>query len=214
MNLDLESPDPQRSPGRTFPTIRPVPVPRSPTTETKHSATSTATSVNIDEHPRRSKTWKPSGLKPRFLVPLALLSALLLASLIIISTINHKNNSLIQVDSPDLITTAQSFAYNYLLMIIAVLYSFFWQIVDSDARRFEPFPDLSRAEGVRGDELFFEYAYKNAFAVPFLALRRKHSGVALASFAYLLSTILLGSLASSLMGVKSVTISEIVNVST
>lgn len=157
MNLDLESSDPQRSPGRTSPTIRPVPVPRSPTTETKHSATSTTTSVNIDEHPRLSKTWKPLGLKPLFLVPLALLSALLLASLIIISAISHKNNGLIQVDSPDLITTAQFFPYNYLPIIIAVLYSFFWQIVDSGARRFEPFPELSRAEGIRGDELFFEY---------------------------------------------------------
>lgn len=93
--------------------------------EAKHSATSTTTSVNIDEHPRRSQTWKPSGLKSRFLAPLALLSRLLLASLIVISAISHKNNGLIQVDSPGLITAAQFFVYNYLPIIIAVLYSFF-----------------------------------------------------------------------------------------
>ena len=94
-----------------------------------------------------------------------------------------------------------------------MLYLLFQQIVNSDARRFEPFLDLSQAGGVR-NELFLEYSYKNAFIAPFLALRRKHSGIALTSFTYLMSTILLSSLTSSFMGVKSVTISEIVNAST
>ncbi|MCJ1243496.1 hypothetical protein MMC30_000693 [Trapelia coarctata] len=202
MDLELEPLYRPLSPGNTA-------LPRIPR---KPGKVSTTAYVNGDQ--MHTEPWRPPGLRLPYLAAFAVVSASLLAILLLISTASNTKNGLIQVDNPDMITGAQFFAYNYLPVIVAVIYSLLWQVVDSDARRYEPFPDLSRPGGIRGKELFFDYAYESSFIVPFIALRRKHAGVALCSLAFLLSSIVLGSLSSSLMGVTPISLSKVVSINT
>lgn len=211
--MEPECPDEKSAADGPVPSL--IPTAPSSFPKSNSDAISGESSIHLQSSFEPAKTWKPLGLRIHFLLPLACLSALLLAALVFLAMFSHKNNGLIHLDGPDKITNSQYFTYNYLPVIIAVLYSFLWQIVDSDARRFEPFVDLDSHEGIGINELFYDYAHRSALAVPFLALRKpfsalrgKHSGVAFASCAYLVSSIVFPSLASSVFAVESITLLE------
>jgi len=68
----------------------------------------------------------------------------------------------------------EAFPYLYLPTIIAVLYSIFWSWIDLDAKRFEPFHQLSKLGGASGkDSLLLQYPFDFIASVPIKALRRQ-----------------------------------------
>jgi hypothetical protein len=67
-----------------------------------------------------------------------------------------------------------SFAYLYLPTVIAVCYSMVWSWVDLDAKRLEPWFQLSQEQGASAeDSLLLQYPFEFLAFVPLKAARRK-----------------------------------------
>ena len=155
-------------------------------------------------HIRIMQPWRPFGIRNIFFFVLSLLSLALLCVVTYLFVSSEKQNGIYHIGAEQSIPAGIFFAYKYLPVIVIILYSLMWAVLDADARRYEPYPDLSRPEGTSGDSLFYEYSYEYALLVPFKAIRRRHWGVCLASSAFLLSAIILDSFAASLLGVENV----------
>lgn len=66
-----------------------------------------------------------------------------------------------------------SFAYLYLPTILAVFYSMIWSWVDLDAKRLEPYFQMSKLEGASArDSVLLHYPFEFVAFAPIRALRR------------------------------------------
>lgn len=84
------------------------------------------------------------------------------------------------------------FTWRFLPISSAVVLGLLWGIVDADVRRFEPFYQMSREEGATiGESLSLDYISMLGLIVPFVAISRGHVGVAMVSFSYLVTTVVL-----------------------
>lgn len=73
------------------------------------------------------------------------------------------------------IPRAANIAYLYMPTTVAVLYSLLWTWVDLDVRRMQPWLELSRPGGARGDRsLLLNYPFEFLAFVPVSAWRRRH----------------------------------------
>jgi len=73
------------------------------------------------------------------------------------------------------LSVGQSFGYLYLPTIIAVFYSLLWACIDLDAKRLEPYYQLSKPSGAFGkDSLLLHYPFDFVAWVPLRALKRRH----------------------------------------
>ncbi|KAI4262132.1 MAG: hypothetical protein L6R42_002686 [Xanthoria sp. 1 TBL-2021] len=76
---------------------------------------------------------------------------------------------------------AVSFAYKYLPIITAVLYSILWSWIDLDTKRLEPYFQLSRPMGAdAADSIWLHYPFDFIAYAPLKALRRRHWAVVFA----------------------------------
>lgn len=67
------------------------------------------------------------------------------------------------------------FSYLYVPTIIAVLYSLIWSWIDLDAKRMQPWFELSKKDGVTAENsLFLDYPYDFVATVPFKAARKRY----------------------------------------
>ncbi|KAF2133280.1 hypothetical protein P153DRAFT_331890 [Dothidotthia symphoricarpi CBS 119687] len=83
----------------------------------------------------------------------------------------------------------RSFAYLYMPTIIAVIFSIFIVWIDNDAKRFEPYRQMSKPDGAFGkDSLLLQYPFDFMPFVPFTAAKRRHWLVFWASLATFLTT--------------------------
>ncbi|KAF2749431.1 hypothetical protein M011DRAFT_456902 [Sporormia fimetaria CBS 119925] len=83
----------------------------------------------------------------------------------------------------------RTFAFLYLPTLLAVLFSIFVAWIDLDAKRFEPFHQLSKPGGASGkDSLLLHYPNDYIPIVPYLALRNRHWLVFWAATAFVLTT--------------------------
>jgi hypothetical protein len=76
----------------------------------------------------------------------------------------------------------RSFIYLYLPTVIAVAFSIFIVWIDNDAKRFEPYHQMSRTDGAFGkDSLLLHYPFDFMPFVPFVALKRRYTKSGLGS---------------------------------
>lgn len=66
-------------------------------------------------------------------------------------------------------------SYLYVPTIVAVLYSLIWSWIDLDAKRMQPWFELSKEEGVTAEmSLFLDYPYDFVATVPFKAAKKRY----------------------------------------
>ena len=124
----------------------------------------------------RSRTmWKPWTLRwPVFTAVIAVTMAMgtLLA---ILQLKNDKHGGIIFADHVSDFSTGSTFLYLYLPTVIAVFYSIGWSWIDLDAKRLEPWFQLSKPEGATSERsLLLQYPIDFLAFVPFRAARTRY----------------------------------------
>ncbi|KAK7749491.1 hypothetical protein SLS53_000066 [Cytospora paraplurivora] len=77
--------------------------------------------------------------------------------------------------SEDEIPQSVNIAYLYMPTTIAVLYSLIWTWIDLDVRRMQPWFELSRSNGAKGDQsLLLDYPFEFLALVPVTAWKHRH----------------------------------------
>lgn len=123
----------------------------------------------------RRQAWKPVTLKAPFLLSIMLASSALIVMLQYLLISSQRNNGIIFSANINELPLNRSFAYLYLPTIIAVIYSFLWSWIDLDAKRLEPFFQLSQDGGASAkDSLLLQYQFDTIALVPLKAIRQGH----------------------------------------
>jgi len=121
----------------------------------------------------RRQAWKPVTLKAPFLLSIMLASSALIVMLQYLLISSQRNNGIIFSANINELPLNRSFAYLYLPTIIAVIYSFLWSWIDLDAKRLEPFFQLSQDGGASAkDSLLLQYQFDTIALVPLKAIRQ------------------------------------------
>jgi len=88
---------------------------------------------------------------------------------------------------PNTLSAASTFAWLYFPTLSAVFYAIFWQVVDDEVKRMEPFYQASRSTGAKGDRsIFASYISIPPVLVPLQAIRWRQMAVFLSSMTYVL----------------------------
>ncbi|KAF1986545.1 hypothetical protein K402DRAFT_404272 [Aulographum hederae CBS 113979] len=141
----------------------------------------------IDEDAYQTRRWKPHSLRIPFLVGIIVISLGLLAALQVLLTRSQKDGGLLFASRINDLPIGQTFAYLYLPTVIAVSYSFLWTWIDLDAKRLEPYYQLSKDGGAAGSQsLLLHYPVDFIASVPIKAFRLRHWSVFYASAAMVL----------------------------
>ncbi|KAH6689606.1 hypothetical protein F5X68DRAFT_260267 [Plectosphaerella plurivora] len=119
--------------------------------------------------------WKPVTLSVTVLSLFALISLILGIIIEFLAQWAQRNGGLGTIPSSEDFPTYVSFSYRFLPTIIAVFYSLFWSWVDLDAKRMQPWFELSRPSGATAEHsIFLSYPYDFVAFVPLTAFRRRH----------------------------------------
>lgn len=123
---------------------------------------------------------------------------------------SNRNNGLKFYTTSDDIPTSVFIAYTYAPAILATVFSILWSIVDLDAKRMEPFHQISdrRCRVFPLSLLFLDYAFSSTWKVPFRACKRRHWTIAVTSLVFLMSSVFLVPIQSALFGLKPASISS------
>ncbi|KAL8851198.1 MAG: hypothetical protein Q9221_003829 [Calogaya cf. arnoldii] len=130
-------------------------------------------------------SWKPVTLRPPLLLSIVVVT---LAFIALFEYLSHKS----RMDggiafAEGQFSPAVSFAYKYLPIITAVLYSILWSWIDLDTKRLEPFFQLSRPKGAdAADSIGLHYPFDFIAYAPLKALRRRHWAVVFAGTSMML----------------------------
>ncbi|OCK82132.1 hypothetical protein K432DRAFT_473357 [Lepidopterella palustris CBS 459.81] len=121
------------------------------------------------------QSWKPVTLKAPFLISILLTSLSLIAVVQFLIISSGRNGGILFATNINALPINRSFAYLYLPTVIAVIYSFLWSWIDLDAKRLEPFFQLSQNGGASAkDSLLLQYQFDTIALVPLKAIRRRH----------------------------------------
>lgn len=133
--------------------------------------------VDKEEYDREAgpRSWTPVSLRASFLLSTSLMSFGLVAVLQVLLLRSQRDDGLIFASTIAELPLSRSFAYLYLPTSIAVIYGLLWSWIDLDARRLEPYRQMSKPGGVKvEDSLLLRYPFDFLAAVPINALRRRH----------------------------------------
>ncbi|KAI9880048.1 MAG: hypothetical protein M1830_005780 [Pleopsidium flavum] len=148
---------------------------------------SAAPEIDSNVWPGSVQSWKPMTLRAPILGSVVAVSILLIVTLELLSSKSRQDGGVIFAGRMDDISAGQSFAYLYLPTIIAVAYSMLWSWVDLDAKRLEPYFQLSKPEGALAkSSLLLQYPVDFLALVPLKAARRRHWSVFCAGSAMML----------------------------
>lgn len=87
---------------------------------------------------------------------------------------SDRQGGLVFFSDTDDVSALQSFAYNYVPIIIALVLLVFWSITDFDVLRLEPYFQLSMPGGAPATVLFINYNFGQTILTPINAARRRH----------------------------------------
>ncbi|KAK2002022.1 hypothetical protein LX36DRAFT_627585 [Colletotrichum falcatum] len=122
--------------------------------------------------------WKPLTLSAPVLFSFSFISFLLATILEILAQQSQKKGALALSDSPDDMPAFAKFSYMFIPTIVAVIYSLLWSWIDLDAKRIQPWLEMSRPGGAKaGRSIFLDYPYDFIAFVPLKAAKRRHWGV-------------------------------------
>lgn len=124
----------------------------------------------------RSRGWRPVAIRPFYLFFVAALMFLMLLTLEGLRRYSELNGGLIYFKDTASVSYLQSFAYNYVPIIVALALVTLWSFVDFDVLRLEPYFQLSRPEGVPATVLFINYNFGQSIITPITSARRKQIG--------------------------------------
>ncbi|EKG18932.1 hypothetical protein MPH_03816 [Macrophomina phaseolina MS6] len=131
--------------------------------------------------------WRPTALGPPVLLAAIAVAIALIVTLQIFLERSQREGGLIFAPNVNDLPLGRSFCYLYLGTIISVLYSILWAWIDLDAKRLEPFHQLSKAQGSTGqDSLLLHYPFDFIASVPIKAIMRRHWPVFWASLCVVL----------------------------
>lgn len=132
-----------------------------PPTEQKHAA-----------HHRQG--WYPPALRWWNLVLTVLVCWLFIAVLQFYLYKSQTDGGVIFAPNINGLPLRRSFAFLYMPTIIAVIFSIFIIWIDHDAKRFEPYRQMSKPNGALGkDSLLLQYPFDFIPVVPFVAFKRR-----------------------------------------
>lgn len=155
--------------------------------------------------PTRPTGWRPIPLRPTFLSFIACLMLFLLVLLESLTQYSGRTGGLKFFEDTDDLSDPQSFAYNYIPVIIAIFVSVLWSFIDFDVLRLEPYFQMSRPEGCPATVLFINYNFGQSFITPITSAKRRHWIVLSVSLVTLFIRIIHPALQSSLLELREVT---------
>jgi hypothetical protein len=128
------------------------------------------------------RRWKPVTFRPMFLFAVILVTLGLLALVQILIVYDDDHDGILFAPKVSELGAGHIFLYRYLPTIISVSYGLIWHWIDIDARRIEPYRQLSKPNGAKGsDSLCLKYPTDLLAFVPLKALKRGHWPVVIAS---------------------------------
>ncbi|KAF1996249.1 hypothetical protein P154DRAFT_566157 [Amniculicola lignicola CBS 123094] len=138
--------------------------------------------------PTRRKSWQPPALQRWNLLLAAIICWTLIAILQYLLAKSQKDSGILFAENVNNLPLHRSFMHLYMPTIVAVLFSIYWAWIDLDAKRSEPYYQLTKRNGALGnDSLLLHYPFDFIPLVPLIALKRRHWLVLCTS----LSTVLL-----------------------
>ncbi|KAH7396348.1 hypothetical protein BKA66DRAFT_409716 [Pyrenochaeta sp. MPI-SDFR-AT-0127] len=153
-----------------------------------------------------SKHWKPTALRAPILIFTLLMCWSLIAVLQIMLTRSQRDSGIIFAPRISDLPLSQTFLYLYFPTILAVIFSIFWAWIDLEAKRMEPYYQLSKENGALGkDSLLLHYPFDFIPLVPLKAFRDRHWPVFWASLAVVLVTWGLVPTQAGIFSVRTVT---------
>ncbi|KUI52674.1 Protein AIG2 [Cytospora mali] len=131
--------------------------------------------------------WKPYTMRAPVLCAVVLISLGLAGVIEYLAQKSLKQGGLALSPSQDAIPQSVNIAYLYLPTTIAVLYSLLWTWIDLDVRRMQPWFELSRSHGAKGDQsLLLNYPFEFLAFVPITAWKQRHWPVFIAGIVMML----------------------------
>ncbi|KAI9676013.1 MAG: hypothetical protein M1817_000756 [Caeruleum heppii] len=129
-----------------------------------------------------TRGWRPSTLRSPFLAAPILFSIILIVVLQYLSNNSARDGGVVFLDNIDDFPKSLTFCYDYLPTILTVSLGIIWSQVDLDAKRLEPYFQMSNPIGSLGcDSTLLDYTMDYAMFVPFKAAKHRHWSVFFAS---------------------------------
>ncbi|KAI9375465.1 hypothetical protein BJX61DRAFT_493857 [Aspergillus egyptiacus] len=156
--------------------------------------------------PTHPAGWRPIPLRPTYLSFMACVILCLLLILEGLRQYSERNGGLVFFRDTDSVSNLQTFAYNYIPVIIALVLATLWSFIDFDVLRLEPYFQLSRPEGCPATVLFINYNFGQSFITPIASAKRRHWLVLSVSMATILIRIFFPALQSALLELREITV--------
>ena len=123
--------------------------------------------------PNGNKPWKPFTLRAPTLIASILITAALIALVEYINKISIEEKALFFADRVEDFSVGVVFCYRYLPQMIVVVLGVGWATVDLDAKRLEPYFQLSKPEGATAsNSIFLQYPFDLIALSPIRAARK------------------------------------------
>ena len=120
------------------------------------------------------RKWRPWTLHPAILLSTLSFTLGIIALLEYLQRSSDANHGIAFAISRDTISLALTFLYLYLPTLIAVLYSTWWSWVDLDAKRLEPWYQLSSTTNCNAQHsLLLQYPVEFLAWIPFRAAKKR-----------------------------------------
>ncbi|KAJ5960808.1 uncharacterized protein N7479_007958 [Penicillium vulpinum] len=158
------------------------------------------------QFPPQPRGWRPVALRPPYLISLICLMLTMLLGLEGLRQYSDRKGGLVFFSDTEDVNEMQSFAYNYLPIIISLVLVVVWTVTDFDVLRLEPYFQLSRPEGAPATVLFINYNFGQTILTPISAARRRHWVVLWVSFVTLSIRMILPALQSTVFELREVTV--------
>ncbi|GFF33545.1 putative 2-dehydropantoate 2-reductase [Aspergillus udagawae] len=156
--------------------------------------------------PRPAPGWRPFALRPTYLSILGLLMLTMVVVLEALRRYTDRYGGLVFYQDTTNLSSAATFAYNYVPVIVALILVTFWSFIDFDVLRLEPYFQLSRPEGTPATTLFINYNFGQSFLTPLTSAKRGHWVVLLVSLLTVLMRIFLPALQSAVFELREISV--------
>ncbi|KAJ5740014.1 hypothetical protein N7533_012798 [Penicillium manginii] len=153
---------------------------------------------------RHRQGWRPLALRVPYLASLVCLMTTMFLLLEGLRQYSNRQGGLVFFDDTDDVSALQSFAYNYIPIIIALILLVFWTVTDFDVLRLEPYFQLSKPGGAPATVLFINYNFGQTILTPINAARRRHWLVLWVSLLTLSIRMILPALQSTIFELREV----------
>lgn len=119
---------------------------------------------------------------------------------------SNREGGLIFFSDTDEVSPLQSFGYNYVPIIVALVLVVIWTVTDFDVLRLEPYFQLSQPNGAPATVLFINYNFGQTILTPINAARRRHWIVLWVSLLTLSIRLILPALQSAVFELREVAV--------